>query len=606
MPQKQQVTLRDVPFSDSYRATYSALDDTLLTRCRNIAAHVAEVFRHVTVSYENLPKKGSSDMQYLLSGAKVKAKIIAGLTALLTDGDNFRAYFDLLSPSEKLLFKYLYNHFYATLHDLKRHTGEAWATSNRFVWKDDFKWTHQVCNWLGVAMTPCCHSDSAEDRVVYLPSVLWQAYAKHIVAPQRNAGLDELPDELRLSVYSNERGAGPMLLTLRQMKEQGLLSNAKTRMTVALLRSVAKTAHVPEFFPDAKDKTNTLAAALAVPVVACYYNTKRPETPKYWTTLRDIINRRPPEEFLHVALSHLKGFRRDMIQQETKAGNLALITASALNSLKPGRWYTVSEIVADMMSGQYPMDELAVVTPTLLSSRKLQYTKSGLAVDYKETYEAFTMPIVETTLALLAVLGAVDIAYDPQSTPGDHRYDFIRFVRLTALGAYASYQSESYEGQGTVVHASTDYFALDAQRLIIRATYINGINPYEGIVTRFAEPIGGRRYRVTPTSFLKGCTTASDVENRVLQLRETVCHEPPAVWQQFFDEMKRRCITLATPGRQYIMRRIPPEATDLMRAIVANRNIREHTILAEGHIVIIKRQWYEEFREQLRREGFLV
>lgn len=229
------------------------------------------------------------------------------------------------------------------------------------------------------------------------------------------------------------------------------------------------------------------------------------------------------------------------------------------------------------------------------------FTNSIISLD--NVISNLSNPFVKSFLFLLASLGIVEIAYSavPPSN-ATSIYDTLQFVRITELGQFVTgligHYNETEKG-GT----QTD-FAIDDERLLLKLN--NPKSPYAFVLEKFGKSVTSSLYRVDYGTFLEGCTTADDVNERIALFKRYFGEELPEVWTSFFKDVLLRCSPLATVGKKYMLRRIDAKDKRLQNVILTDECLKKHILRAENYILLIEQDYWNVVVERLRTYGYVL
>ena len=162
--------------------------------------------------------------------------------------------------------------------------------------------------------------------------------------------------------------------------------------------------------------------------------------------------------------------------------------------------------------------------------------------------------ILRALSVMLYGWGMADLAVDPSNEIPDTPCERIMQVRLTPLGRYVLGIDHAYKAPASQQEGS---FILDPERLIIQA--MGKDNPYERLLLDTAEPIGHGLYRMTPESFLKHCDNERDVTEKIKFFNDYIDGNPPVVWREFFDGIRRRSKPLSKVQGSFFFFRLDAE-----------------------------------------------
>lgn len=537
------------------------------------------------------------------------------VSLVISDDENFAAYIAHLHPEEQQLWDLLFRRVYVSEAQAYAATGRHWLEHRKRAYSYRYTLTALSSATAFFGYTSYYyHWMPDEQPYMYMSDKMWQRYKRAVDRPRQEQLLqsqgidtDALPSHLLR--YSNEAGIGTQISTLRQMCDQKVVEFGSTKMSQATYKRVAKAISLPELFPNTKYKDEVcLEASVMVPSLAGFFG----ENPTrsimaHWDTLRDCIGEMDWEMWLMEFFKHLRGARRDDMIYDTETVNIYNELIDALGKLPVGRWFSYDEIeVRRRHLDDSEMNSFVGLTSRHLAESKITHAFTDDRLRVEEAYEVLGRPMAGGFLVLFASLGLIDIAYHSAIEEGKEScWDCVDYVSLTPLGAYVFGQTDSYQSN-VVIHSPHEYFAVDAERLIIRAIDHDGLNPYESLLSRIAAPIGSRRYHVTPETFMKGIAAESDIDAKERFFRDTVCADVPPVWQQFFADMRQRCFPLRLAGVGYRILRVANTDPAFLRILTTDAYIRAHTLRAEKSLLLIETKCYDKVLARIRSYGYLM
>lgn len=213
-----------------------------------------------------------------------------------------------------------------------------------------------------------------------------------------------------------------------------------------------------------------------------------------------------------------------------------------------------------------------------------------------------TLPFVKTICACLAMFGVMEVAYDEKlSKTAVSPFDAITHFRLTELGKYAFGKVENYQ---IVRQQKQQTFELDDSRLIVRSLIPD--NPYLDLLSDIASYAGSQRYLLTCESFLKSCCSQKDVDDKIELFKQFICAEPPAIWKDFFEDIKRHSNPLKSPETAYTIFKIDAEDKTLVSLICKDAELRKLCVRAENFLILVDSYNLKKFKDRLKILGYLV
>lgn len=587
-------------------------------RIVEMASNIRNCFLHFSIRDRKNPACGIASYDLVMrEGFNVRKDYLCYFVALvMSDDENFATYIAHLLPEEQQLWDLIYQRVYVSDAQAYAATGRHWVESRkRYEWSSS-RYASAVSNATAFFGYSSYYEHWIPDveSYMFMSDKMWSRYARIIDRPRREQqlrsegiGADALPSHLLR--YSNETGIGAQLATLRQMSDQGLLEFGATKMSQVVSKRVAKAIALPELFPATKFKDEvSLEATVMVPSLAYFFNENRDRPiAAHWDTLRNCINDLDWEMWIMEFLKHLRALRRDDIVYDNHVQNIYNELIDACAQLPVGRWFTYEEIEMRRRNlDDCEMESFSGVSMEYIRDLKITHASTGQRLRVEEAYEMFGRPMAKGFLVLFATYGLIDIAYHSAIEEGrESCWECVDYVSLTPLGAYVFGMTDTYQ-TNVVIHSPQEYFVVDAERLIIRAIDIDGMNPYENLLSRIAAPIGSRRYHVTPEVFMKGVTNEVDLDAKERFFRDTVSADVPPVWQEFFHEMRQRCFPLRPAGVGYRVLRVVNTDPAFLRILTTDAYIRAHTLRAEKALLLVETRNYEKVLDRIRSYGYLM
>lgn len=219
-----------------------------------------------------------------------------------------------------------------------------------------------------------------------------------------------------------------------------------------------------------------------------------------------------------------------------------------------------------------------------------------------ERFAYLIVPLIQGTVFMLAAAGCLEVAYDSREPVSCSPFGGLVYWRLTRLGRFVLGLDDRYEN--TVEISSVNDFVLDDSHLVI--TVSNGNTSMRGLLDRFAKPVSANRYAVTPSTFLRHCRDIADINRTIGLIYNFVCTDPPKIWLEFFEEMKRRASAVSEDRSDYIVYRINSADKELQRYLAMSPEMRDVAICAQGFRVLVDMEKDSRFRELLLARGYLL
>ena len=225
-----------------------------------------------------------------------------------------------------------------------------------------------------------------------------------------------------------------------------------------------------------------------------------------------------------------------------------------------------------------------------------------------ETQFYFT-PLLQGFPFLLAALGLAEIAYTlPPKNEHYHRganpyitpFDGFVALRLTPFGNYAFGNTDEIE-----IKKSTKKRAeiiLNPQRLTVACRNVDPVT--ELALLEFMEKHSPGCYRLTRETFMKGCTNAKSVRERIEQFKRNITDDLPPLWEEFLTGIESSAIALkAKSGYKIYQLAHSPELKEIFST---DPILLKNTTKVAGLQIAIHKNDLPAVTRRLKTLGYLI
>ncbi len=200
----------------------------------------------------------------------------------------------------------------------------------------------------------------------------------------------------------------------------------------------------------------------------------------------------------------------------------------------------------------------------------------------------------------LCALGLVEIAMDTDCEEiADDPMEGMRYAKLTPLGRYALGIDSDYTPKLSEGNMEVEF---DAQNDIIT---ISETSPFQMFLDKVAKRISTTRFRISVETLMKGCRQATDLEQRISNLKTIIDPEKEPALKKIINEAKRHTFCASRDGG-YSLLRLRPDLPGLKELILTNKELREMTILAGATLALVKTHKLERFNAIFASYGYLM
>ena len=451
-----------------------------------------------------------------------------------------------------------------------------------------------------------------EDYCLVLPDIIRKIFKTFVPPPP---GYELLPLEHVPAKHTQYSSADKVVADLRLIAEyiaQGHLKYTKSeRISISSLRALREMTGGPEFFEDSDDDLALLRTRMIAAGVAFVSEKEREKllaSGQSAEPVRDMIAKvLANTSLLHEELlGHLNQSRNQWCPHDPRG---AKGLAEFFAKLPPGKWVSWDNI----RSFHVLREEIPGIFGPGAHSLQAQATTTkdrwsrSITVSGHNEFELVSVPLLKGYAFLLAAFGVAEITCVPPKHPTYHRpnkpyltpYDGLGFVRLTPLGEFVFRRREHFE-LAEAPRANSP-IVLDETRLL--ATCRNPDQLTELARNQFMEPLAAGRYRMSPKSFLGGCASRQDIEERIKLFRRVVSAAPPAIWEQFFQQTLARVAPLNLEP-DYLVLKVSDE--EQIRRLLANDPVlRELVLKVEGLRIAVRQTDLKKLAKRLEQFGYL-
>lgn len=210
-------------------------------------------------------------------------------------------------------------------------------------------------------------------------------------------------------------------------------------------------------------------------------------------------------------------------------------------------------------------------------------------------------PFILHWIKLLCAVGILEIAEETDLAKfKNDPLEGMRYVRLTPLGRYAFGFSETYSSPKVNTETS-----LEADENCI-ITILSQNCPYLLFINEISTPISGKRYKVTPESFLKGCTKVGDAIFRIQNLDAIIDIKNNKGFQELVEEVKRRLDCASQVPEEFVLFKVKKDLPEFVRLLTTEPKLRQYVILAENGQFLVNRFKVDAFKSLCNQHGFLL
>ncbi|MFN4151566.1 MAG: hypothetical protein ACK4IX_11535, partial [Candidatus Sericytochromatia bacterium] len=321
--------------------------------------------------------------------------------------------------------------------------------------------------------------------------------------------------------------------------------------------------------------------------------------------------------FLDTLISHIKGKgdirnNPDYLERNQKVKDAFIQLIKNL----PGEWISIENIVKycfyrdlflELFDPNFAESNL-YFDETKKASNSYSYgQKSYIKEDlYNDLVKA---PLIKGLMFLFSALGIVDIAYNvPKNNVYRQKnqeylsfFDELKYVRLSSLGEYILGLKEDFNYE--IVNTETINIELDEELLLIK---LSGNDKYKILfIESLSEKISENLYQVTFSSFLNGCNTKEDLENKIATFKNEINITLPQVWSSFFSKLIDNNKSVLKKSDIEVFK-IDSSDLELLNLFSLDDTIRKNVLKVEKSYVAVSQNNISTVRKRLNEFGYFI
>lgn len=303
-------------------------------------------------------------------------------------------------------------------------------------------------------------------------------------------------------------------------------------------------------------------------------------------------------QLIELILPHLSGFKASALNKFNEKAYVFKI--KELLKSHGNNWLDV-QIFKHKVYRHAIAVERSLIMPFGIESAELLSTMTNRMVTAATQNNDVMYPFIEGFLVQLMAMGVLEGVFAPFEKNMNSYFGGLRYVRLTELGqklfgfgnSFALTLVDKYVGQ---------YDLVDGPLLVYSRLEDN---PNDNLLSDIAVKTG-RYWKVTTESFLRNCESANGIRQNIDQFKQSICKNPPAAWQQFFDGLVTKAESGPTKdSTSWCIMDIAPDNAELQRLLCTDQ-FRDIVFRAEGYRILIKKSDYTTFTKLMKQHGYLI
>jgi hypothetical protein len=219
-------------------------------------------------------------------------------------------------------------------------------------------------------------------------------------------------------------------------------------------------------------------------------------------------------------------------------------------------------------------------------------------------HELLVKPVFKAYCYLFAALGVLEITQKPPTLYRVYHdkqipislYDALDMVCITEFGCWCLGLSSK-----PPLTPVQEYQALADKELLL--VTVKGTSLERTVfLDKIGQKLGEERWRISPASFIEGCTAQKHIEERIARFKSLIDPAPGPHWEALFAKALKRAGLFDCPQPDFIVYKLP-EDREIAEELVQDLQLKTIALRAEGRLLLIPIQKKRKFFAFLAEHG---
>jgi hypothetical protein len=222
-------------------------------------------------------------------------------------------------------------------------------------------------------------------------------------------------------------------------------------------------------------------------------------------------------------------------------------------------------------------------------------------------YYLLIAPLLKAYCYLFAALGILEItqAMPPLLRTQNEKkrplspYDSLKTFRVTEFGKWCLGLTSKRPAR-----AVSEYQAIADKDLLLVTVQGNSL---ERIIylDKIGRKLGANRWRISPDSFIAGCTEKKHLEERIAKFKALIDPDPAPHWLALFEKTVNRAGLFDYPLSGHLVYQLPPDR-DVVEELLRDPEFRSLVHRAEGGLIVVLEKNLRKFHAILNTHGIVM
>ena len=407
--------------------------------------------------------------------------------------------------------------------------------------------------------------------------------------------------------YSNENEIFNFISVISDMLKNNLVEFGKTgeKPLLKSLNILKISTGCHEFYT--QKKYNSLATDMLTRSFSYYYWASKKFKRSELESLKDFVMEKFEDRYhffiTRILLSHLKKVRFDY--HYSKEIGLFHALKTIISDLPKDSWVGVENI---LKYSKYRELNFHLEYRGKTDNYIFDVDDGYYSCESKYTI-LFFEPVLRGAFFYLASLGLFEIKYDEPKSNYNIKakgkeyislWDGLKYLKITELGKYVFGFSKKYE-QKSIVKTTTK-LKFDEYKPIITIDLKDTVT--QAKLEAYTEKYDEGRYILSYAKIFRDCKTTKSLEVKIDGFYKQIEANPPQVFKDFFDEIKKNANILKRDLKQVVIEL--GNNKKLLNLFMKNKKLQELVIKAQGYRVIVLKENIPKLTKIVKDNGFFV
>ena len=219
-------------------------------------------------------------------------------------------------------------------------------------------------------------------------------------------------------------------------------------------------------------------------------------------------------------------------------------------------------------------------------------------------YYLMARPLFKAYCYIFAALGLLEIVQKTPNLVRHYRkkkypfspYDSLSAIRITELGLWCLDLTNKRPPK-----PSQEYHAIADRELLLVTVQGNSLER-RVYLDKIGQRLGEDRWRISPASFIAGCTNTKSISDRIARFKALIDPNPAPHWQQLFQKVTDRAGLFGKSRPDMLVYDLPPNL-EILEELLRDPELKQISRRVEGRMLAVASKDQKKFFALLNEHG---